>query len=171
MKQFSQITYHCLSYHFFYFSRILERHIYDRLTEFINEKELLNNISLVSKRERPQVWPSWLWLIKTFRPGRMQHWYFLDFSKAPDTVDHDIIFAKANYMVYKTSCSIFFLSNRARYVTYNDKRSMRYIIKDALHKDPCLALSCFWCITMIYIKCQHFACLFHLMMIQIIHYM
>ena len=93
------------------------------------------NINLVFKKESPQVWPWWLWLIKLLKlwtRGNASLVFFLDFSKAFDTVDHGILLQKLELYglqdITLKWCKDY-LSNRIQYVTYNGIKSMTDIIK------------------------------------------
>ena len=65
-------------------------------------------------------------MIKSLENGDYMIGVFLDFSKAFDTVDHDILMKKlCHYGIRDTGLKWFqsYLSERKRYVTYNDKKS------------------------------------------------
>ena len=132
MKQFLQITDQYLSYQ--WFSKILERLMFNRLIEFINENGLLNNINLVFKKESPQVWPWWPWLIKLLKLWTRESASLVFFSTF-DTVDHGILLQKLElYGLQDITLKLFkdYLSNRIQYVTYNGIKSMTDIIECGL---------------------------------------
>ena len=117
------------------FSKILERIMYNRLLDYIEKKRILNNnqfgfrkdhsaamalISLVDK------------ISKAIENGEVVLGLFLDFSKAFDTVNYDILFTKLfHYGIRGCNLSWFksYLLNREQFVSYNGHDSSRQIVK------------------------------------------
>ena len=67
-------------------------------------------------------------LITALKGGKFVFGLFLDFSKAFDTIYHDILFNKLEwYGIRGTSLCLFksFLTNRYQYVEYNNENSSR----------------------------------------------
>ena len=70
---------------------------------------------------------------------------FLDFSKAFDTVNHDVLLQKLHHNSIRGSALNWFqsyLSDRQQYVTYNGKSLPRTELILVFHKVPLLGLSC-----------------------------
>ena len=110
---------------------ILKRLKYNRLIEFINENGLLceyqfgfqkgksTSMALVTLIDK---------VTEALDTGECIIGVFLDFSKAFDTVDHDISLQKLTlYGIQDIMLKWFkdYLSNRVQYVTYNGMKSMR----------------------------------------------
>ena len=67
-------------------------------------------------------------LIPALKGGRFVLGLFLDFSKAFDTINHDIIFNKLDlYGIRGTTLCLFksYLTNRYQYVEYNNEKSSK----------------------------------------------
>ena len=108
------------------FSKILERIMYNQLLSFINKHKLLyayqfgfrinHSLCLVDK------------VSDALENGEYVLGPFLDFSKAFDTVNHEILFAILEFLGIRGICLQWFrsyLSNREQYVVYNDALSSR----------------------------------------------
>ena len=70
------------------------------LLNLLMKMDFCMNISLASKRESPQVWPWWPWEIKLLKRWTRKNasLFFFYFSKAFDTVDHDILHESEFYV-------------------------------------------------------------------------
>ena len=112
------------------------------------------NISLDFKRENPLILLWYYWLIKS-----QKHWtvengllvYFLDFSKAFDTVDHNILLTKLNkYGINGMALQWFrdYLSDRTQYVTYNNYKSTKEKITCGVPQGSILGHCSFYYISM-----------------------
>ena len=117
------------------FSKILERLMYKRLLAFINEHNLLYcnqfgfrsnhspNLALILLMDK---------ISGALERGDYVLGLFLDFSKAFDTVDHDILFSKLSaYGVNGTSLDWFksYLFQRKQFVEYNGAKSDMDVIR------------------------------------------
>ena len=111
------------------FSKVIERLMYNRLFDFINENRLLykyqfgfqkgksTSMALIMLVDR---------ISEALEKGEYVIGVFLDFSKAFDTVDHQILIEKLKlYGINGTEIEWFkdYLHNRTQYVTYNGEKS------------------------------------------------
>ena len=111
------------------FSKILERLMYKRLLSFINKNKLLYNYQFGFRKDHsPNL--ALIYLVdkisNALEEGDFVLGIFLDFSKAFDTVNHDILFEKLEFNgVRGTSLNWFksYLSNRRQFVEYNGESS------------------------------------------------
>ena len=117
------------------FSKILERLMYNRLIDYINENKLLYKYQFGFQKGK-STYMAVLTLVDKISEALDNGDYvigvFLDFSKASDTVDHDILLRKLEkYGIRGTALDWFtdYLSNRLQYVTYNGAKPKREIIK------------------------------------------
>ena len=117
------------------FSKILERLMYNRLIDYINENKLLYKYQFGFQKGK-STYMAVLTLVDKISEALDNGDYvigvFLDFSKAFDTVDHDILLRKLEkYGIRGRALDWFtdYLSNRLQYVTYNGAKSKREIIK------------------------------------------
>ena len=107
------------------FSKILERLMYTRLLSFINKHNLLYSFQFGFRKDHsPNL--ALIYLVDKVSDALEKGDYvlgvFLDFSKAFDTVNHDILFSKLEYYgVRDISLNWFksYLSNRKQFVEYN----------------------------------------------------
>ena len=109
------------------FSKILERLMYNRLIEYINENKLLYKYQFGFQKGK-STYMAVLTLVDTISldNGDYVIGVFLDFSKAFDTVDHNILLKKLEkYGIQRAALDWFtnYLSNRLQYVTYNGAKS------------------------------------------------
>ena len=113
------------------FSKILERLMYQRLLSFINKHNILYsfqfgfremhspNLALIVLVDR---------ISKALENGDFILGLFLDFSKAFDTVNHDILFKKLEFYGLRGKALHWFqsyLSGRVQYVEYNNVSSCK----------------------------------------------
>ena len=116
------------------FSNLLERLMYNRLIEFINTNNLLYEYQFgFQKRKSTRM--ALIFLIdkitEALDQGNCVIGIFIDFSKAFDTVDHNLLLQKMKlYGIQDTANQWFhdYLSNRYQYVTYNIVKSKQEII-------------------------------------------
>ena len=107
------------------FSKILERLMYNRLLLFINEHDILYRYQFGFRADHSPNLALLLMVDKisdALENGDYVLGLFLDFSKAFDTVNHDILFLKLeNYGIRGVALNMFksYLSNRYQYVVYN----------------------------------------------------
>ena len=111
------------------FSKILERIMYTRLLSFINNHNLLYDFQFGFRTKRsPNL--ALIFLVdkitNALENGECVLGLFLDFSKAFDTVNHDILFLKLeHYGIRGSALDLFkhYLTNRSQYVVYNGLKS------------------------------------------------
>ena len=113
------------------FSKIYERVMYNQLLSFTNKHKLLYSYQFGFRMNHaPEL--ALLCLVykisDALENGEYVLGLFLDFSKAFDTVNHDILFAKLEFLGIRGVCLqwfISYLSTREQYVVYNDTVSSR----------------------------------------------
>ena len=113
------------------FSKIFERLLYSRLLDFINENNVLYQFQF-GFRERHSPNLALMLLVdnisRALEDGDYVLGLFLDFSKAFDTVNHDILFTKLEfYGVRGVALNLFksYLSGRQQFVEYNGVSSTK----------------------------------------------
>ena len=116
------------------FSKILERLMYTRLLSFINKNKLLYKLQF-GFREKHSPELALIYLVdqisKALENGEYVVGVFLDFSKAFDTVNHDILFKKLEmYGIRGLALNWFksYLVNRCQFVEYNGVKSDEKVI-------------------------------------------
>lgn len=116
------------------FSKILERLMYSRLLSFINENKTLYKFQF-GFREGHSPDLALIYLVdkisNALENGDFVLGLFLDFSKAFDTVDHNILFDKLEFLgIRGTTLSWFqsYLNTRKQYVEYNSVKSTEMTI-------------------------------------------
>ena len=113
------------------FSKILERLMYTRLLSFINKNKLLYKFQFGFREDHsPQL--ALIYLIdkisNALENGEYVLGVFLDFSKAFDTVNHEILFTKLKHYGIRDNALCWFksyLSNRIQYVSYEGCESTK----------------------------------------------
>ena len=116
------------------FSKILENLMYTRLLLFINKYKLLYFYQFGFRRgHSPDLVLICLVdkISNALEDGEYSLGIFLDFSKAFDTVNHDILFTKLEYLGIRDVTLQWFksyLSDREQYVVYNDSNSSCQLI-------------------------------------------
>ena len=116
------------------FSKLLERLMYNRLIESINANNLLHEYQFGFQKGK-STHMALIFLIdkinEALDQGNCVIGIFIDFSKAFDTVDHNLLLQKMKlYGIQGTANQWFhdYLSNRYQYVTYNGVKSKQEII-------------------------------------------
>ena len=123
MKWYFQIT--DLSLCYLFFSKVIERLMYNRLLKYINDNNILYKYQFGFQRGRSTHMALIVLIDKiseALENGDCVIGIFLDFSKAFDTVDHVILLQKLYfYGIHDITLSWFenYLSNRKQYVKYN----------------------------------------------------
>ena len=110
-------------------SKVFEKVMYNRLISFLEFNKILIE-NQFGFRKKCSTYMALAVLIdkvlKSLESGDYMIGVFLDFSKAFDTVDHDILLKKlCHYGIRDTGLKWFqsYLSERKQYVTYNDTKS------------------------------------------------
>ena len=117
------------------FSKILERIMYNRLLDYMDKLNILNNNQFGFRKHHSAAMALVCLVDKISRAienGETVLGLFLDFSKAFDTVNYDILFMKLSYYgVRGPNLSWFksYLLNREQYVSYNGHDSTRQYLK------------------------------------------
>ena len=111
------------------FSKIFERIMYTRLLSFLNKHKILYDYQF-GFREKYSTYLALITLTEKISnaldEGKQVIGIFLDFSKAFDTVNHEILLLKLeNYGIRGVALDWFksYFSNREQYVTYNNCKS------------------------------------------------
>ena len=117
------------------FSKIFERLIYNRLVTFITENKILSELQFgfqKNKSTEQAVTSIVSALDQAKSEKKSSYCVFLDFAKAFDTVNHEILLSKLDhYGIQGTSNSLFktYLSNRTQQTEINGVLSEKGIIK------------------------------------------
>ena len=118
-----------------YFSKILERLLYNRMLNFINQNSILYYLQF-GFREGHSTGMALVNLVDKIVSSMDKDEYaltvFLDFSKAFDTVDHKILFSKLeHYGIRGLALDMIksYLSNRMQYVDIDGFESSKQLIK------------------------------------------
>ena len=116
-------------------SKLLEKIMYNRVIDFLKEHDILFKYQFGFR----QGYSTYLALtvlvdklMKSLENGDYVVGVFLDFSKAFDTVDHEILLAKLQYYGLRGIASKWFtsyLENRKQFVTYNGVKSKTQLIR------------------------------------------
>ena len=113
------------------FSKLLERLMYERITEFIDENEVLYNLQFGFRKNHSTTIALSLLndkISKSLYDGEYVLGVFLDFSKAFDTVNHDILLRKLYaYGIREVAHDWLksYLSCRAQYVVFRGIESTK----------------------------------------------
>ena len=111
------------------FSKVFERLMYDRLTQFLDKYNILHH-NQYGFRQYHSTHHALITLVdkitKSLDSGDIVIGVFLDLKKAFDTVDHTILFKKIHQYGIRGNLNKWFenyLANRSQYVSYNGKTS------------------------------------------------
>ena len=117
------------------FSKVLEKIMYERVIEYVNLNALLYKLQF-GFRALHSTSIALMILVdkitKALHSGDYVLGVFIDFSKAFDTVNHEILLRKLHhYGIRGTALNWFesYLQNRLQYVSYNDTNSSKRTIK------------------------------------------
>ena len=116
-------------------SKVFEKVVYDRMILFLENFKILNE-NLFGFRKNKSTYMALLSLTENLTQA-LEKWeyvvgVFLDFSKAFETVDHEILLDKLEHYGIRRCASSWFksyLSNRQQFVTYNECKSKKQFIK------------------------------------------
>ena len=152
-------------------SKVFEKIMYTRLLSSLNEHKILFSYQF-GFRKSHSTYMALMVLMdiwnKALDDGNMVIGVFLDFSKAFDMVDHDILLFKLSHYGIRDNALLWFksyLSNRNQFVTYDGVRSLSKTIKCGVPQywDLC----CFLFILMMCAMFVAIVCPFYLLMTQI----
>ena len=116
-------------------SKIFEKIMYTCLLSYLNEHKILFSYQFGFRKSHSTYMALMVLmdkLNKALDDGNMVIGVFLDFSKAFDTVDHDILLFKLSHYGIRDNALLWFkssLSNRNQFVTYDGVRSSLKTIK------------------------------------------
>ena len=117
------------------FSKIMERLIYNQFIEFIEAQKILSELQFgfqKNKSTEHAITSIISNITNAFDSKQSSYCIFLDFAKAFDTVNHEILIQKLKYYgVHDKSLDLFqsYLSNRTQVVEVNGKLSEKGTIK------------------------------------------
>ena len=116
-------------------SKVFEKVMYDRIITFLENFKILNE-NQFGFRKNKYTYMALITLVEKITQALEEGDYvvgiFLDFSKAFDTVDHEILLGKLeHYGIRGCALSWFksYLSNRQQFVTYNECKSEKQYIR------------------------------------------
>ena len=116
-------------------SKVFEKVMYDRIITFLENFKILNE-NQFGFRKNKSTYMALITLVEKITQALEKGEYvvgiFLDFSKAFDTVDHEILLGKLeHYGIRGCALSWFksYLSNRQQFVTYNECKSEKQYIR------------------------------------------
>ena len=116
-------------------SKVFEKIMYSRLLEFLENYQILYK-NQFGFRKKHSTYMALMILVdkitKSLENGEFVIGIFLDFSKAFDTVNHDILLQKLHHYGIRGTAFMWFksyLSCRYQYVTYNSTESSKKLIK------------------------------------------
>ena len=137
------------------FSKLLERLMYIRLMNFITNNKLLYKYQFGFQKGK-STYMALILLIdritEALDKGDCVVGTYLDFSKAFDTVNYEILLQKLSmYGIQDIALEWFrdYLTNRSQYVTYNFKKSAKENITCGVPQGSILGPLLFWYISMI----------------------
>ena len=110
-------------------SKVLERAMYNRLIKYLNDNKILYSFQFGFRKNHSAVMALIILvdkISKALEDGEFAIGLFLDFSKAFDTINYDILYMKLfHYGIRGCSLDWFksYLTNRKQYVYYNDVSS------------------------------------------------
>ena len=116
-------------------SKVLERLMYNRLFDFIEKFKILYDLQFGFRKDHATYMALMVVvdkIIKSLEKGEFTIGLFLDFSKAFDTIDHDVLFLKLNhYGIRGVALSWLksYMTNRNQYVSYNGHQSATRVIR------------------------------------------
>ena len=116
-------------------SKVFEKVMYTRLLDFLEKQKVLFQYQFGFRKKHSSYMAVMLLvdkIIKCLEDGEFVIGVFLDFSKAFDTVDHEILLTKLYHYGIRGSALDWFrsyLSDRKQYVTYNGVASASKAIK------------------------------------------
>ena len=116
-------------------SKVFEKIMYTRLLSYLNDHKILFSYQFGFRKSHSTYMALMVLmdkLNKALDDGNMVIGVFLDFSKAFDTVDHDILLFKLSHYGIRDNALLWFksyLSNRNQFVTYDGVRSSLKTIK------------------------------------------
>ena len=131
--------------------------MYNRLLSFVNKCQLLYEYQFGFRCcHSPELALTCLGnkISNVLENGEYVLGLFLDFSKAFDTVNHEILFEKLEYLGIRGIPLMWcktFLSDREQYVVYNDTSSSPKKVNAEYPKDSFL-VHCYFCIFLLYIN-------------------
>ena len=116
-------------------SKIFEKAMYSRLTDFLENQKLLMEKQFGFRKDHSTYMALMLLVdnvIKSLENGEYVLGVILDFSKAFDTVDHAILLSKLNHYGIRCPALTWFqsyLSGTQQFVTYNGVQSSMKVVK------------------------------------------
>jgi hypothetical protein len=111
-------------------SKVFEKIMYNRVLDFLNEMKILFDLQFGFRKLHSTYMALMILMDKITKlldNGDYIVGIFLDFSKAFDTVDHNILLKKLHFYGIRGTCLTWFqsyLTNRVQFVTYNNVKSV-----------------------------------------------
>ena len=133
-------------------SKIFEKAMYSRLIDFLETQKILIQQQFGFRKQHSTYMALMILvdkLTKALENGEYVLGVFLDFSKAFDTVDHNILISKLYHLGIRGVALEWFqsyLSCRKQFVTYIGVQSPTKTIKCGVPQGSILGQFCFYCI-------------------------